>query len=425
MEAVDLCIFLTSYSLVVAFAAVSELLWSRRASSLIGVVVALAALSASVVVGFYLKPGTSYPGLLWSLVKERDFSAVVSAGLGASAALVWLTRLTNRVSGSDGTRGNSLRHVILQLVLAVSIIGVVLCVEAFIWKSLRGIQLDAIVRVHDSRFVIEKVADLDFLPVRVATSEDGKAFVSYDYFETWGTVGGAIIGLVEDPNSRKFFKKVVADSPLLMRTYGLVARDGDLYVSRSGISGHATQGKVSYESAGAVTQLRDVDGDGYFEFANDIVTGLPGVQGPETMHQNNGITFSAEGSLFILSASSANRSLDVHPWSGTVLRVSPDFTQTEVFARGFRNPFGLVMGPDDQLFVTDNDVDENPGDELNHVVRGEHYGHPFVVPNEPRITTEGFVDPILVGESESNFLGMALHNFALATRGIPWLHLPG
>jgi glucose/arabinose dehydrogenase len=243
--------------------------------------------------------------------------------------------------------------------------------------------------------------------VRVAASDDGKAYVSYDYFEAWGTMGGAIVELARDPDSGKFYKKIVADSPLLMRTYGLVARNGDLFVSRTGISSHATQGKISYDRAGAVTQLRDVDGDGYFEFANDIVTGLPGTQGPETMHQNNGITFSADGSLFILSASAANRSLDVHPWSGTVLRVSPDFKQIEVFAKGFRNPFGLVIGPDDELFVTENDIDENPGDELNHVVQGAHYGHPFVVPNESLVETEGFVDPILVGEHESNFLGMA------------------
>jgi glucose/arabinose dehydrogenase len=66
-----------------------------------------------------------------------------------------------------------------------------------------------------------------------------------------------------------------------------------------------------------------------------------------------------------------------------------------------------VIGPDNELFVTDNDIDENPGDELNHVVRGAHYGHPYVVPNEPSVESDGFRDPILVGEHESNFLGMA------------------
>ena len=408
MNAVDLCIFLSSYTLVVSFTALAELFGSRRAASWTTAIVALAAVSVTTAVGFYVRPGIDYFGLLWFLVGERDFSAVVSAGLGVAAALVWVTRLIDRrpVTGEQVSR-SAIKQPIVQFVLAMSIFGVVVCSQAFIWKDIRGIERDPAVRVHAPGFIIEKVADLDFLPVRVAASEQGKVYVCYDYFEVWGTIGGAIVELTRDPGSGKFFKKIVADSPLLMRTYGLVARNGDLFVSRSGIRSHASQGQITFDRAGAVTQLRDVNGDGYFEFAHDIVTDLPGIQGPETMHQNNGITFSADGSIFILSASASDRSLDVHPWSGTVLRVSPDFTQTEVFARGFRNPFGLVMGPDDELFVTENDIDESPGDELNHVVQGGHYGHPFVVPNERLVETEGFVDPILVGEHESNFLGMA------------------
>ena len=100
-----------------------------------------------------------------------------------------------------------------------------------------------------------KIADLDFLPVRVAASEQGKVYVCYDYFESWGTIGGAIVELSPDATTDKYQKKIVADSTLLMRSYGLVARDGDLFVSRSGICSKATQGIISYESTGAVTQL--------------------------------------------------------------------------------------------------------------------------------------------------------------------------
>jgi glucose/arabinose dehydrogenase len=124
------------------------------------------------------------------------------------------------------------------------------------------------------------------------------------------------------------------------------------------------------------------------------------------MHQNNGIVFAEDGSLFIASASAGNRTLDDHPWGGVVLRVSPDFSKTEVFAKGFRNPFGIAIGPDNELFMTDNDVDENLGDELNHIVQGAHYGHPYVVPNESSVESDGFRDPILVGEHEWNFLGL-------------------
>ncbi len=407
MSAVDLCVFLTSYTLVVAFVATGEMLRSRQAASWVRVIVALVAIAATTVVGFYLQPGDNYLAVLWFLARERDFSAMVSIGLGVAAALVWVTRLTDRPDlASDHIGRRSIRHAVTQIVLVASLMGVVLCSQAFIWKQIRGIQRDPAVRMLAPGFVIEKVADLDYPPIRVAVSESGKVYVSYDYFENAGTMGGGIVELSRDEATGNYHKRIVADSPLLMRCYGLVARNGELFVSRSGIDSKAIRGTIVYQNTGAVTQLRDLDGDGYFEYADDIVTGLPGARGPDTMQQNNGICFAADGSLFVTTASAANRALDDHPWEGAVLRVDPDFTTPEVFAKGFRNPFGIVIGPDNELFVSDNDIDENPGDELNHVVRGAHYGHPYVVANGSTAQSEGFRDPILVGEHDWNFLGM-------------------
>ncbi len=408
MSAIDLCVFLTSYTLVVAFFAIGDLLRARRAISLLSVTVALVAIIATTVVGFYLKPGDNYLGLLWFLVGERDFSAVAALGLGVAAALVWGTRLTDPSDvGSDQNRHRTFQLAGTQLLLAASIIGVVICSQAFIWKEIRGVQRDPAVRMYSSEFVIEKIADLNHPPIRIAVNDAGKVYVCYDYFDEAGTMRGGIVQLTRDDATGKYQQKLVADSPLLMRCYGFAERDGQLFVSRSGISAKATEGTISYENTGAVTRLQDTDGDGYFEYADDILTGLPGARGPDTMHQNNGICFAPDGSLFVTTASAANRVLDDHPWEGAVLKISSDFSKPEVFAKGFRNPFGIVIGPDNQLFVSDNDIDENPGDELNHVVRGAHYGHPYVVPNEPTAAASGFRDPILVGEHEWNFLGMA------------------
>ncbi len=407
MSAIDLCLFLTSYTLVVAVVATAELLRSRRAASLVSVMVALAAIVATTMVGFYLKPGTNYVSLLGFLVRELDFSAMASMGLGIAAALVWVTRLSDPTpTGSTPSAPGAIQRVVAQLILAASIVGVVTCSLAFIWKELRGGQRDPAARMLAPGFMIEKIADLDYAPIRVAVSESGQVYVCYDYFENAGTMGGGIVELTRDAATGKYRKRIVADSPLLMRCYGLVARDGELFVSRSGISATATRGTIAYQDTGAVTRLRDVDGDGYFEFADDIVTGLPGARGPDTMQQNNGICFAADGTLFVTTASAANRALTGHPWEGAVLRVDSNLAEPEVIARGFRNPFGIVIGPDDELFVTDNDIDENPGDELNHIVRGAHYGHPYVVPNEPTAESSGFREPILVGEHEWNFLGI-------------------
>ena len=114
MNSVDLCIFLTSYTLVVAFAAVSQWLRSRTASSLVGVIVALAALSVATVIGFYVKPGSGYLELLWFLVQERDFSAVAAAGLGVAAALGWLARLGDRSHPGDEVHSHWIQRSIVR-----------------------------------------------------------------------------------------------------------------------------------------------------------------------------------------------------------------------------------------------------------------------------------------------------------------------
>ena len=407
MKAVDLCIFLSGYTLVVAFASLYELFLRRRYAMLTCAVLALASVALTVVVGSHLEPGRPYLETFRFLVQQRDASAVVAATMGVAAGLVWLVRFRQyHGTGSEVTM-SWFRRLTAHGVLVASIVGVVACSHAFIWKELNNFQRDPPVRVHAPGFVIEKVADLDFLPVRVAADESGRVYVCYDYFEKWGTMGGAIVELTRDTSSGRYHQKIVADSTLLMRSYGLVARNGELWVSRSGVYSRASQGRVSYENTGAITRLRDVDHDGYFEFADDVVTDLPGARGPDTMQQNNGICFGKDGSLFVTVSSAANRTLDAHPWAGSVLHVSPDFSRTEVFAKGFRNPFGIVVGPDDAIFVTDNDIDENPGDELDHVIRGAHYGHPYVVPNEADVEATGFRDPILLGELESNFLGLA------------------
>jgi len=404
----DLLVFLTAYTLTVAFAAVAEAMRRRDALFWITVIVALGALAATTIRGFYVEPPTRYIEILWFLFSHRDISAFVSLGMGVAAGLVWVARLVSGGENSQGVGGPSIaRRSAEQLFLAASICGVVLGGEAFIWKNLTGFTGDFPTSVEAPGFVIEKVANLDYHPLRVAVRDDGTVYVSYDYFEKYGAIGGAIIELSQDSASPVFQQKIIVESPFLMRPYGLAVRKGDLYVSRSGFFPSAAMGKVSYASTGAVTQLRDLDGDGYFEFMHDIVTGLPGIRGPDTMHQNNAICFAPDGSLFVTCAAAADRAPDEHPWGGVILQVSPDFTRTEVYAQGFRNPWGMAIGPDGELFATDNDVDENPGDKITHVVEGAHFGHPYVIPDEAGVQPSGFDEPIYLGDIESNLLGIA------------------
>jgi hypothetical protein len=62
-------------------------------------------------------------------------------------------------------------------------------------------------------------------------------------------------------------------------------------------------------------------------------------------------------------------------WRGKILRISPDGKPTPI-ASGLRYPTGLAMDADDELFVSDNQGEQNVFNELNHIVEGAKYGVP-------------------------------------------------
>jgi glucose/arabinose dehydrogenase len=69
--------------------------------------------------------------------------------------------------------------------------------------------------------------------------------------------------------------------------------------------------------------------------------------------------------------------------SGTILRMNTDGSGLEVYAWGLRNPFGVMWGPDGQLYATDNAYDErgsrpiaNATDNIFQVKQNGWYGFP-------------------------------------------------
>ena len=77
--------------------------------------------------------------------------------------------------------------------------------------------------------------------------------------------------------------------------------------------------------------------------------------------------------LFITVGTPSDHGPSDHPYAGTIIQSRADGTEKKVFARGFRNPFGIAFGPDGELFVTDNDSASNSGDEINHVRYGSRW----------------------------------------------------
>jgi glucose/arabinose dehydrogenase len=69
--------------------------------------------------------------------------------------------------------------------------------------------------------------------------------------------------------------------------------------------------------------------------------------------------------------------------SGSILRMNPDGSGLEVYAWGLRNPFGVMWGPDGQLYAADNAYEErgsrpiaNAKDNIFQIRQGAWYGFP-------------------------------------------------
>lgn len=105
---------------------------------------------------------------------------------------------------------------------------------------------------------------------------------------------------------------------------------------------------------------------------------------PHGLHQNDGFAWGPDGKLYWGLGSTKDRGPESHPWSGTIMRMNPDGTDVEVYASGFRNPFGIAFDLRGRLWVTDNGADEPASsDELNLVLQGQNYGYPDVFDMPP------------------------------------------
>jgi hypothetical protein len=159
---------------------------------------------------------------------------------------------------------------------------------------------------------------------------------------------------------------------------GLAAADGKLSWRRiaSGLYQplglKVIGGAIHVSCRDRIVVLRDLDGDGctdrYDTFNSDH-------QVTEHFHEfAMGLETDAEGSLYY--AKSARHALPaVVPHHGTLLKVAPDGSTTEIVATGFRAANGVCVEPDGTFFVTDQEGHWTPKNRINHVRPGGFYGN--------------------------------------------------
>ena len=110
-----------------------------------------------------------------------------------------------------------------------------------------------------------------------------------------------------------------------------------------------------------------------------VIDGLP----DKSRHDAHAMGFAPDGKLFVAVGSPCDTCEAKNDEYGTILRVNPDGSGKEVFARGIRNSVGFDWHPQTrELWFTENGGDalgtELPNDELNRVTKGgENFGFPY------------------------------------------------
>jgi len=100
-------------------------------------------------------------------------------------------------------------------------------------------------------------------------------------------------------------------------------------------------------------------------------------------HGGKFIAFGPDGKLYVPSGAPCNICEPDPDRYANLMRMNPDGSALEVFARGIRNTVGFDWDPDTQeIWFTDNGRDmlgdDAPPDELNHAAKaGMHFGYPY------------------------------------------------
>lgn len=104
-----------------------------------------------------------------------------------------------------------------------------------------------------------------------------------------------------------------------------------------------------------------------------------------------------EGREWGKNRNKAGRMYSRVPYRGWVLKLSPDGSEMEPWASGFRSPNGIGFDSSGRLLITDNQGDWRPTSPLYEVEKNGFYGHPASLPW--RANWDGR-DPLKVAVSE-------------------------
>jgi glucose/arabinose dehydrogenase len=145
-----------------------------------------------------------------------------------------------------------------------------------------------------------------------------------------------------------------------------------------GVHGIAIHEGRVYLATTKEVAVADIRSDGTFGDRRVIISNLP--DGGQHAHRT--IAVGPDGMLYISVGSDCNACPEPDGEHATLLRAPLDGGARDVFAKGLRNTIGFDWAPSTQeLWGMDNGIDfigdDDPPEELNHIVEGGDYGWPF------------------------------------------------
>jgi len=216
-------------------------------------------------------------------------------------------------------------------------------------------QVDTLSEPFPNRFNVSTFfGGFDFLP-------DGRAAICTFHGDVW------IVSGINDPGLKLSWKRYATG---MFQPLGLKVVKGEIYVA----------------GRDQITRLKDLNGDGeadsYENFNNDTVVTPNYHEFVLDLHTDSkGNFYYAKGAPWEPQVTS--------PHQGTLLKVSPDGKNLEVYASGLRAPNGMTVGPDDTILVGDNQGHWMPSSKLNLVKPGAFMG---MVPSAQRTMTLRYPD---------------------------------
>lgn len=191
---------------------------------------------------------------------------------------------------------------------------------------------------------------------QLALGDDGTVFA--------GSMGAGAVYAVRDTDSDGTADSVYTVAEDLRMPSGVAFRDGSLYVAAvSRVLRYDDIERRLHDPPPPVTIRDDLPADRH--------------------HGWKFIAFGPDGWLYVPVGAPCNICFSSDERYASILRMRPDGSDLEVYARGVRNSVGFDFDPaDGTLWFTDNGRDnlgdDEPPDELNRVsTAGEHFGYPF------------------------------------------------